>query len=88
MTACSPVAPPACWNMREGKVTRLHAWLAERGEALVGFASTAYSDSINDLLRCWRQWSCRWSHADERLVAIAASRGWRSMPGRGATPAH
>lgn len=36
-------------NMRAGKVTRLHAWLAERGTALTDYASTAYSDSINDL---------------------------------------
>ncbi len=36
-------------NMREGKVTRFHAWLAARGAALSDYASTAYSDSINDL---------------------------------------
>ena len=36
-------------NMREGKVTRLNAWLATRGAALADYASTAYSDSINDL---------------------------------------
>jgi len=36
-------------NMREGKVVRLHAWLAERGQKLSDFHSTAYSDSINDL---------------------------------------
>lgn len=36
-------------NMREGKVTRLHAWLAARGAVLSDYVSTAYSDSINDL---------------------------------------
>ena len=36
-------------NMREGKVHRLHAWLAARGQQLDTFDSTAYSDSINDL---------------------------------------
>src|SRR6266536_2710799 len=37
-------------NMREGKVTRLEAWLGERGLALAGFRqSWFYSDSINDL---------------------------------------
>lgn len=36
-------------NMREGKVARLQAWLAERGQQLADFDSTAYSDSINDL---------------------------------------
>ena len=36
-------------NMREGKVTRLHAWLADRGLALRDLESTFYSDSKNDL---------------------------------------
>jgi HAD superfamily hydrolase (TIGR01490 family) len=36
-------------NMREGKLDRLEAWLAERGKDLSDYASTAYSDSINDL---------------------------------------
>ncbi len=35
---------------REGKVTRLHAWLGQRGERLEDFAqSWFYSDSTNDL---------------------------------------
>ena len=36
-------------NMREGKVVRLHAWLASRGSTRSDFEITAYSDSINDL---------------------------------------
>ncbi len=36
-------------NMREGKLVRLTAWLAERGTTLADYASTAYSDSINDV---------------------------------------
>ena len=36
-------------NMREGKVVRLHAWLASRGTTRSDFEITAYSDSINDL---------------------------------------
>ena len=36
-------------NMREGKVVRLHAWLASRGMTRSDFEITAYSDSINDL---------------------------------------
>ncbi|MEO7253844.1 MAG: HAD-IB family hydrolase [Casimicrobium sp.] len=36
-------------NMRDGKVVRLHAWLAARGAKLADYLSTAYSDSINDL---------------------------------------
>ena len=35
---------------REGKIERVTAWLASRGQALAGFErSTFYSDSINDL---------------------------------------
>lgn len=36
-------------NMREGKVVRLHAWLASLGSTLSDYDITAYSDSINDL---------------------------------------
>lgn len=36
-------------NMREGKVVRLHSWLASRGAIRSEFEITAYSDSINDL---------------------------------------
>lgn len=36
-------------NMREGKVARLHAWLALLGATRFDFDITAYSDSINDL---------------------------------------
>ena len=36
-------------NMRQGKVTRLNAWLDARGATLTDYVSTAYSDSINDL---------------------------------------
>ena len=36
-------------NMREGKVVRLHAWLAARGATRSDFEITAYGDSINDL---------------------------------------
>ncbi len=36
-------------NMREGKVVRLYAWLAERGATRADFEITAFSDSVNDL---------------------------------------
>ena len=36
-------------NMREGKVARLHGWLAARGSKLSDYNSSAYSDSVNDL---------------------------------------
>jgi HAD superfamily hydrolase (TIGR01490 family) len=63
-------------NMREGKVQRLHDWLAAHKLELADCDSTLYSDSINDLplLNAVR-------HAvavdpDERLAAVAAQRGW------------
>jgi HAD superfamily hydrolase (TIGR01490 family) len=63
-------------NMREGKVTRLHAWLAARGQALHQFHSTAYSDSINDLplLRAARNPVL--VDPDPRLAAIGREAGW------------
>jgi HAD superfamily hydrolase (TIGR01490 family) len=66
-------------NMREGKVTRLHAWLAQRGQALHALDTVAYSDSINDLplLEC----ACRAVavNPDPRLSAVALDRGWQIL---------
>jgi HAD superfamily hydrolase (TIGR01490 family) len=63
-------------NMRDGKVQRLHDWLAARELSLSGCDSTLYSDSINDLPLL-----CAVRHAvavdpDGRLAAQAAQRGW------------
>lgn len=66
-------------NMRGGKVVRLHAWLQARGEQLQRFDSTAYSDSINDLPLLEAANHAVAVHADERLTAIAAERGWSSL---------
>ena len=63
-------------NMREGKVTRLHAWLAERGLRLDSCDSWAYSDSINDLPLLQAVRNAVAVHPDERLAAEAAQRGW------------
>ena len=63
-------------NMREGKVTRLQAWLAERGLQLDGCDSWAYSDSINDLPLLSAVRHAVAVHPDERLAAEAARRGW------------
>lgn len=62
---------------REGKVTRLRAWLAARGEPLASFEeSWFYSDSINDLpLLCEVNRPVA-VDPDERLRAQALSRGW------------
>ena len=63
-------------NMREGKVTRLHAWLASRGQALADFESWAYSDSANDLPLLGVVQHAVAVHPDARLAAEAARRGW------------
>jgi HAD superfamily hydrolase (TIGR01490 family) len=66
-------------NMREGKVTRLHAFLAERGLALAELHSAAYSDSINDLPLLQAVDLPVAVAPDARLGAIARERGWRVL---------
>ena len=63
-------------NMREGKVTRLQAWLAERDLTLDALDSVAYSDSMNDapLLSATRRAVA--VDPDPRLAALATERGW------------
>ncbi|MBI5716182.1 MAG: HAD-IB family hydrolase [Burkholderiales bacterium] len=68
--------PLGTLNMREGKVVRLHEWLAARGQRLGEFESWAYSDSINDLALLGAVDKPHAVHADARLAAIAAERGW------------
>ncbi|HSW06947.1 HAD family hydrolase [Aquabacterium sp.] len=79
--------PSGTLNMREGKVTRLHDWLAVRRIDLHECDSTLYSDSINDLpLLC----AVRKPVAvdpDARLAAEAAERGWPVISLRRPTPA-
>ena len=66
-------------NMREGKVTRLHQWLAARGLALNQFESLLYSDSINDLPLFEAVQHRVAVDPDERLAAHAARHGWPVM---------
>ena len=63
-------------NMREGKVTRLKAWMKARGLRLKDCISTAYSDSINDLplLQAVNQPVA--VSPDAKLAAIAHAWGW------------
>jgi len=63
-------------NMREGKVERLHAWLAGRGLRLQDTDSSAYSDSINDLPLLAEVQHAVVVNPDARLAAEARSRGW------------
>jgi phosphoserine phosphatase len=66
-------------NMRDGKVTRLHAWLALRGQSLADFHSTAYSDSINDLPLLQAVTTAVAVDPDPRLAEIARQRGWKVL---------
>jgi phosphoserine phosphatase len=59
---------------REGKVTRLMAWLAEQGESLHG--SHFYSDSINDLPLLERVDNPVAVDPDPLLAEAAQRRGW------------
>jgi len=63
-------------NMREGKVVRLHTWLADIGYALSDFDSHAYSDSINDLPLLQAVQRAVAVDPDARLRAEADARGW------------
>jgi HAD superfamily hydrolase (TIGR01490 family) len=62
---------------REGKVTRLHEWLAARGESLADYAeSWFYSDSANDIPLLSIVTNPVAVHPDPRLRAHADERGW------------
>lgn len=68
--------PTGTLNMREGKVERLHAWLAGRGQRLADFESWAYSDSTNDLPLLGAVDKAHAVHPDARLATIARDQGW------------
>jgi HAD superfamily hydrolase (TIGR01490 family) len=76
-------------NMREGKVARLHAWLAQQGwPELAQHHSIFYSDSMNDLPLLSAVDEPIVVDADDRLRAIArerrwAERGWHEAEGPG-----
>ena len=62
---------------REGKVKRLEQWLSDRGKRLGDFTeSTLYSDSHNDLALLERVKRPVAVDPDEKLAAVARSRGW------------
>lgn len=66
-------------NMREGKVLRLQAWLAERGWTLDALDSVAYSDSMNDAPLLSAASRAVAVDPDPRLAALAAERGWEVL---------
>ena len=62
---------------REGKVQRLHDWLASRGHALRDFEScTFYSDSINDLPLLEHVSHPVATNPGPALERVAHARGW------------
>ena len=66
-------------SFREGKVTRMDAWLAARGLDWSGVHSTFYSDSMNDLPLLETVNLPVATNPDARLAALAAERGWRIL---------
>jgi HAD superfamily hydrolase (TIGR01490 family) len=67
-------------NMREGKVERLHAWLAAQGlPAAVLAAAHFYSDSVNDLPLLGAVGFPVTVDPGERLLAHAVARCWPVM---------
>ena len=64
---------------REGKVHAVTAWLAARGRNWDDTETIFYSDSINDLPLLERVGTPVVTNGDEKLRAIAAQRGWRTL---------
>lgn len=66
-------------SAREGKVTRMQAWLGERGLTWDSVHCTFYSDSINDLPLLEKVQVPVATNPDDRLRAVAQARGWRIL---------
>jgi HAD superfamily hydrolase (TIGR01490 family) len=66
-------------SFREGKVTRMEQWMAERGLDWGQVHTTFYSDSINDVPLLEKADVAVATNPDERLRALAAERQWRIL---------
>ena len=66
-------------SAREGKVVRVSQWLAGRALDWDRVHITFYSDSTNDLPLLERSNAPVATNPDDRLRAIAGSRGWRIL---------
>jgi len=76
ITGCIDGTP----SYREGKVTRVQAWLAERGRAWADFGRiSVYSDSVNDLPLLERATDPVATNPTPALRQIAEARGWRVL---------
>ncbi len=63
-------------SLREGKVTRVQAWLAQQGLDWADVETTFYSDSMNDLPLLAKVTQPVVTNPDARLKAEALTRGW------------
>ncbi len=67
-------------SFKEGKVTRVTQWLAERGKSWADVQhSTFYSDSMNDLPLLEHVTEPVATNPDPRLRALAIERGWKVL---------
>ena len=66
-------------SFREGKVTRMEQWLAERKLSWDQVHTTFYSDSINDVPLLEKADVPVATNPDERLRALATERQWRIL---------
>ncbi len=66
-------------SAREGKVTRVEAWLAQRQLRWADVETTFYTDSINDLSLMERVTHPVATNPDAALRAIASQRAWRIL---------
>jgi len=66
-------------SIREGKVTRVAAWLAHRQLDWSDVETTFYTDSMNDLSLLEKVTHPVATNPDDRLRALATERGWRIL---------
>ena len=66
-------------SFREGKVTRVGAWLSAQGLDWADVEMTFYSDSINDLPLLEKARHPVATNPDARLRQLAIQRGWRIL---------
>ncbi len=66
-------------SFREGKVTRVESWLAQRNLCWKDVEATFYSDSMNDLPLLEKVAHPVATNPDERLRELAVARGWRIL---------
>ena len=66
-------------SAREGKVSRVEQWLANRKLGWIDVESTFYTDSINDLSLLEKVTHPVATNPDDLLRALAHERGWRIL---------